>query len=118
MLWHTGSKSKPVKTEYDPYPKGWRVPTYDEINNLKKNSSSLTKNELGQDGYYFSGEDFAALMQVLTEVSEAQVATIGLHIVEETLPEPYILTVRATYQFMAYIVRAVTQCVVFWNSNK
>lgn len=57
MLWNTGSESKPVKTEYDPCPKGWRVPTYDEINNLSKNTSGLTKNELGQDGYYFSGEE-------------------------------------------------------------
>ncbi|MBQ6879527.1 MAG: fimbrillin family protein [Bacteroidales bacterium] len=53
-LWNSGTESTPVKTEYDPCPKGWRVPTYSEMNNLISNYSSWTTNE-GQHGYWFSG---------------------------------------------------------------
>ena len=53
-LWNTGSESKPVKTEYDPCPAGWRVPTYAELNELCQNYSSWTSEE-GQPGYWFSG---------------------------------------------------------------
>ncbi len=54
-LWNVGTDSSPVKTEYDPCPEGWRVPTYSEINTLHKNKSSWTKNDKGQYGYWFSG---------------------------------------------------------------
>ena len=54
-LWNSGSEDSPVKTEYDPCPKGWRVPTYAELNELYTNRSSWTKNDLGQRGYWFSG---------------------------------------------------------------
>ncbi len=53
-LWNSGTESKPVKTEYDPCPEGWRVPTYAELNELSKNSSSWTTED-GQVGYWFSG---------------------------------------------------------------
>lgn len=53
-LWNSGSESKPVKTEYDPCPDGWRVPTYAELRELCKNYSSWTSEE-GQPGYWFSG---------------------------------------------------------------
>ena len=53
-LWNTGSESKPIKTEYDPCPDGWRVPTYAELSELCQNYSSWTS-EGGQVGYWFSG---------------------------------------------------------------
>lgn len=53
-LWNSGTESKPVKTEYDPCPDGWRVPTYAELDELAKNSSSWTTED-GQVGYWFSG---------------------------------------------------------------
>ena len=53
-LWNSGTESKPVKTEYDPCPDGWRVPTYAELSELSKNHSSWTS-ENGQSGYWFSG---------------------------------------------------------------
>lgn len=53
-LWNSGSESNPVKTEYDPCPDGWRVPTYAELSELSKNHSSWTS-ENGQSGYWFSG---------------------------------------------------------------
>ena len=53
-LWNSGTESAPVKTEYDPCPKGWRVPTCAELNILKETKSSWTTNE-GQKGYWFSG---------------------------------------------------------------
>ena len=53
-LWNSGSESKPVKTEYDPCPAGWRVPTYAELSELCQNYSSWTSEE-GQPGYWFSG---------------------------------------------------------------
>ncbi len=53
-LWNSGSESNPVKTEYDPCPDGWRVPTYAELSELRQNHSSWTS-ENGQSGYWFSG---------------------------------------------------------------
>jgi uncharacterized protein (TIGR02145 family) len=54
MLWNSGTEDNPVKTEYDPCPEGWRVPTYAELNALRANKSSWTTEE-GQVGYWFSG---------------------------------------------------------------
>lgn len=55
MLWNSGTKSAPKKTEYDPCPDGWRVPTYAELKSLKSNYSSWTTNDLEQSGLWFSG---------------------------------------------------------------
>ena len=54
-LWNTGTESDPVKTEYDPCPDGWRVPTHAELDKLSKNNSSWTTNDKNQPGYWFSG---------------------------------------------------------------
>ncbi len=53
-LWNSGTESNPVKTEYDPCPDGWRVPTEAELDELCQNYSSWTT-ERGQNGYWFSG---------------------------------------------------------------
>lgn len=54
MLWNSGTESKPVKTEYDPCPNGWRVPTYAELKELCQNYSLWTSEE-GQIGRWLSG---------------------------------------------------------------
>ena len=54
-LWNVGTENAPVKTEYDPCPEGWRVPTYAELDALAKNKSSWTTDSEGQVGYWFSG---------------------------------------------------------------
>ena len=54
-LWNSGSESNPVKTEYDPCPEGWRVPTYAELETLSQNYSLFNTNENGQLGCWFSG---------------------------------------------------------------
>ena len=56
-LWNSGSEDDPVKTEYDPCPKGWRVPTFAELEELCKNKSAWAIDENGQSGYWFSGEN-------------------------------------------------------------
>ncbi len=53
-LWNNGTESAPVKTEYDPCPDGWRVPTYAELKGLISNRSTMTSVD-GQNGYWFSG---------------------------------------------------------------
>jgi uncharacterized protein (TIGR02145 family) len=54
-LWNSGAEESPIKTEYDPCPDGWRVPTYAELGKLAENSSSwITVG--GQEGYYFCGD--------------------------------------------------------------
>lgn len=52
-LWNSGTESEPIKTEYDPCPTGWRVPTYNETIALGENT--LSSNEDGQLGFLFSG---------------------------------------------------------------
>ena len=54
-LWNYGTEQNPLKTEYDPCPEGWRVPTYAELDKLEDNYSSWTTDENGQYGYWFSG---------------------------------------------------------------
>ena len=54
-LWNIGTESDPVKTEYDPCPEGWRVPTYAELEILSAHHSEWTTNEYGQNGYWFCG---------------------------------------------------------------
>ena len=56
-LWNSGTEENPAKTEYDPCPEGWRVPTYTELDDLNNNYSSWTTNENGQSGYWFSGQN-------------------------------------------------------------
>ena len=53
-LWNSGTLTSPVKTDYDPCPRGWRVPSHTELNALKANKSSWTNNG-DQNGYWFSG---------------------------------------------------------------
>ena len=53
-LWNLGTADSPVKSEYDPCPDGWRVPTSPEMKNLISNHSSWTSDK-GQKGYWFSG---------------------------------------------------------------
>ena len=55
-FWNSGTEHAPVKTDQDPCPEGWRVPTYAELNALSQNSSPLTTNALQQNGYWCSGE--------------------------------------------------------------
>ena len=56
-LWNSGTEENPVKTEYDPCPRGWRVPTSAELSELIRNHSERTTNDDGQCGYWFSGAD-------------------------------------------------------------
>ena len=58
QLWNAGTESEPVKSEYDPCPNGWRVPTYAEMKSLGNNK--MTINELGQIGFSFSGSKSVA----------------------------------------------------------
>ena len=55
QLWNSGTEESPVKTEYDPCPEGWRVPTSAELNELSQHRSSWTTNDAGQSGCWFSG---------------------------------------------------------------
>jgi uncharacterized protein (TIGR02145 family) len=54
-LWNSGTEENPVKTEYDPCPEGWRVPTYAELAKLNNHYSSFITVE-GQQGRYFCGD--------------------------------------------------------------
>ncbi len=54
-LWNSGTESSPVKTDADPCPDGWRVPTRAELSELSQNCSSETTNDAGQSGYWYSG---------------------------------------------------------------
>lgn len=53
-MWNSGTEESPVKTEYDPCPDGWRVPTYAELSKLIINDSEWTTDENGHKGCCFS----------------------------------------------------------------
>ncbi len=69
-LWNSGSAAAPVKTDYDPCPDGWRVPTNAELlsllNGLTENgykscpssqwtNNSTDPNHSGLEGFWFYG---------------------------------------------------------------
>ena len=54
-LWNSGTEENPQKTEYDPCPEGWRVPTYAELDRLNNSYSSFITVG-GQKGRYFCGD--------------------------------------------------------------
>ena len=72
VLWNLGSEYKPVKTEYDPCPEGWRVPTSAELESLSLNYSEWTTNEEGQNGYWFCGSN-----EYTSEVSQIFLPAAG-----------------------------------------
>ena len=53
-LWNAGTEDNPIKTENDPCPDGWRVPTYNELTSIQFKRSSWTTNDEGQNGYWFN----------------------------------------------------------------
>ncbi len=53
-LWNLGTDEQPLKTEYDPCPDGWRVPTRSELDGLRQNNSYWVSYN-NQGGYWFSG---------------------------------------------------------------
>ena len=56
-LWNTGTYDKSIKTEYDPCPTGWRVPSHPELLELTKNHSVWTLDNDNCYGYWFSGDE-------------------------------------------------------------
>lgn len=52
-LWNSGTEDDPIKTQYDPCPEGWRVPTESELRFLIQTESEETINN--QHGYCYSG---------------------------------------------------------------
>lgn len=53
-LWNSGSEQNPVKTEYDPCPAGWRVPTSNEL--LLLNSGIVQDEYKGTIGFWFNDD--------------------------------------------------------------
>ena len=53
-LWNEGNEDYPIKTEYDPCPEGWRVPSWLELDELSDHYSDWTLHK-GQNGRWFSG---------------------------------------------------------------
>jgi uncharacterized protein (TIGR02145 family) len=53
-LWNVGNETKPIKAEYDPCPNGWRIPTYDELYELTKVTTSWTTDNAGNKGTLFT----------------------------------------------------------------
>lgn len=60
QLWNLGEDDAPEKTEYDPCPKGWRVPTYGELYALAQHNPSSYKDASGQIGILFSATNTSA----------------------------------------------------------
>lgn len=58
LLWNSGTEENPIKTEYDPCPNGWRVPTGGELELLIKNVAIFASvdEQFEQFGKCYSGE--------------------------------------------------------------
>ena len=54
-MWNNGTETNPIKTDYEPCPHGWRVPTFEELDNLTNRCSSWTTDSSGHGGRWFSG---------------------------------------------------------------
>ena len=81
-LWNSGSESAPMKTEYDPCPEGWRVPTYAELDELNNNYSSWTTDDNGRSGRWFSGPNSytASVPQVFFPAAGYRLGGVGFAI--------------------------------------
>jgi len=55
LLWNAGDEENPVRTDNDPCPEGWRVPTYTELSELGQNHSIWNSFETVGHGFYFTG---------------------------------------------------------------
>ena len=55
-MWNDGTANIPIKSQYDPCPSGWRVPTSAELNELLKLSSKWKRYQ-NQNGMLFSNEE-------------------------------------------------------------
>lgn len=53
-LWNKGTEESPIKTQYDPCPEGWRVPTRAELDHLLTLMTGWKVNEKKQLGAWFS----------------------------------------------------------------
>lgn len=62
-LWNKGSEADPVKTEYDPCPNGWRVPTEVELKSLLDNQKSWNNRN---NSFVITGEDEGSLVLPVT----------------------------------------------------
>lgn len=56
-MWNSNDEVAPKKTEYDPCPEGWRVPSYAELYELIQNPSEWSVNAEGQEGISIWGPD-------------------------------------------------------------
>lgn len=54
-LWNNGTDENPIKTEFDPCPTGWRVPTKGELEELLSNHSLISPLTDKVKGMWFSG---------------------------------------------------------------
>lgn len=55
-LWNNGTEEYPQKTDNDPCPTGWRVPTSTELRALTRHFSSWVEEDDGENGFWFSGD--------------------------------------------------------------
>ena len=55
QLWNSGNEDFPVKTDYDPCPDGWRVPTKSELTSLKEGFIIKDGTFNNQKGAWFYG---------------------------------------------------------------
>ena len=52
-LWNSGTEEKPIKTDNDPCPNGWRLPTHTELEALETLKRQSEENSLNQHGVLF-----------------------------------------------------------------
>ncbi len=50
-VWNSGTEDAPIKTDYDPCPKGWRVPTKSELDSLEPTNYWIAQNNGHTEGY-------------------------------------------------------------------
>ena len=76
--WNSGTEEHPVKTENDPCPEGWRIPTEKEIIELSSNYSAWTSIQAPHSNTQFNGRYFSGIYTYIDNAPKIFMIAAGM----------------------------------------